>query len=1528
MVFIKMPTTIQDSLFLRLFDPDCGGTNDQKMGEWNSATSFTLFGGQGAYTDELKASLNPSQDYINAGTVLKKTVYSLNPVTDNEWVTFGGFKAAMGFVEGDFVIFKLLVKGDDGDDGNAFDLLVSSSAIANSPVKGVEMFSFNPTIRIDKKLNDPEIRFITENSLKIEAGNYDVAGAPVSVETPVRSKLPVNSASDGSWSNSTIELNPFELNGTCALVIGKGAESPNDVTVYVKNSGSNLLRIQLPVKPYIPNNRPELKKQFDILADCYSVVFDASASRDRDNNVLSYTWNFGDGEQGNGIRVTHSYKEKKSFSASLLVTDNSGAVGNGSAEVFQVPVNLEPVSVIDVKKILAPGEKTLYSGKRSSDADGKVIKYVWSFGDGITAEGMEVEHAYVNPGDYTVGLQVTDNSLSPCNNNAVSTSIHVNTKPVVDAGKDVWIAPGQSYTFDASGSRTLIITDDAGVANSSATDQMVTMVNIAPIAKAGSSRIVAPGETVYFDGKQSSDADGGITKYTWSFGDGSNSTGINVSHVYDKPGTYKVQLLVEDNSETGTRSAKDEITITVNKQPTVTIGDDKLLTTSTVQFSGDAAKDEDGSITQYMWDFGDGIKSTDKSPLHTYQKPGLYKVVLKVKDNTETVNNGAEASMHVTINAKPIADAGKNQVGAPGQDLFFTAKESFDPDGVVGEYIWDFGDGTTMKSKDAFHSFKKPGLYKVRLKVADNTAQEDAIDFTEINVVINASPNAISGTDIICLPNQKITVDGTKSFDPDGAIGSYKWEFFPKGGLFHTATVTKDFTEPGVYYAILTVTDNSGAINATAKDTIRIKVNSQPVANAGVNVYTCNTKIVFDGSKSSDADGDPLTYTWEYGDQSPTETGVQVVHTYKKGGTFPVILKIDDGMGLANSVSTTAIKVTINEPPVANGGSDQIVCAGEVVRFNASESKDPEGGALKYTWDLGDGTIAEGVNPTKIYKIGGSYQIKLTVQDDSGLPCNTDYDSKVVVVSESPVANAGPDISACANAVIQFDGSKSHDYDGVVNSFTWDFGDGAVGGGALPTHSFAKAGIYRVTLSITGDVKGDCNNSDSDELIVSVIDAPKSDFDVPQNFPVGKSLNLTANPTVSSGVQVTGYFWDFGDGTKDSGRVVQKVYNKFGQYFISLLIKTDAKTDCFEASVKKLIILNEKPAARISSAKIIGPNQPLDLDASKSSDADGPVQYFDWNFGDGSTGKGVIQKHRYQKPGLYKVELQVKDNTTLENNISFDTVTIRVNAEPIPVGKYPAASAPGEKIDFSASESNDPDGTIKEYQWDFGDGQTASGMNVTHVYALPGMYNVTLAVDDGDNLGNSRTEQVRKIQINNKPEVIIGKQIDVCASEMFTIVPKKVFDADRDSLTYTWKADDGAVYSAKELKHAFKTTGLHKVTLTVNDNKSTSVSQATDEVIVYVNNSPVPSTGGNRNGFTGGAHDELLFDGSLTTDADTDPLQFSWDFGDGFKANGEKVYHLFEKEGEYIVTLTVNDGRGTACSIAKQTCKITISLRK
>ena len=127
------------------------------------------------------------------------------------------------------------------------------------------------------------------------------------------------------------------------------------------------------------------------------VTLDGSASSSPNGAIVSYDWDFGDGETDSGVSVNHTYAEKGVYEITLVVTDSTGATGVRTRSVEAL--NRLPTAIFTSNPYWAgPDQPFTFDASDSSDPDGEIVQYIWSFGDGASAEGMVVQHAYVRPG--------------------------------------------------------------------------------------------------------------------------------------------------------------------------------------------------------------------------------------------------------------------------------------------------------------------------------------------------------------------------------------------------------------------------------------------------------------------------------------------------------------------------------------------------------------------------------------------------------------------------------------------------------------------------------------------------------------------------------------------------------------------------------------------------------------------------------------------------------------------------------------------------------------------------------------------------------------------------------------------------------------------------------------------------------------------------------------------------------------------------------------------------------------------------
>ncbi|MCP4713129.1 MAG: PKD domain-containing protein, partial [Planctomycetes bacterium] len=444
-----------------------------------------------------------------------------------------------------------------------------------------------------------------------------------------------------------------------------------------------------------------------------------------------YFWDFGDGQAAEGEKIAHLYNSQSPYEVMLITTDNSGQVDNAALKTETIHLNQPPIADAGLDIIGAPGQKIPFDGTASIDQDGKITNYFWDFDDGNTSTKTNLINRFKEAGRYRVTLRVEDNSKSPCNYDIDTLSVWINAQPIVELGEnrigaideviifdgeDVYDDDGRilSYVWDLGDSTKkigkvvrhtynqagqyivqLTVEDDAGAKNSIISDNILMIINDPPVPMAGDDRHVAAGETVVFDGSKSYDRDGEIIAYGWNFGDNTEAEGAKVSHAFSQPGEYTVILNIEDDSSSWSSSRADELTVFVNFPPVADAGRDQLVTPGEVWFDAGNSSDKDGQIIDYHWDFGDDSQGSGLAPRHIYGNPGTYQVNLTVTDDSGTTSSKASHGITVVVNRKPIADAGPDQIGAPGQLINFDGSKSFDPDGQLKSLIWNFGDGET-----------------------------------------------------------------------------------------------------------------------------------------------------------------------------------------------------------------------------------------------------------------------------------------------------------------------------------------------------------------------------------------------------------------------------------------------------------------------------------------------------------------------------------------------------------------------------------------------------------------------------------------------------------------------------------------------------------------------------------------------------------------------------------------------------------------------------------------------------------------
>ena len=608
-----------------------------------------------------------------------------------------------------------------------------------------------------------------------------------------------------------------------------------------------------------------------VAAPGHPVEFDASCSSDDNDRIAAYRWDFGDGTDGSGSIVGHTFLEPGEYRVTLTLTDGKG----GWSELARV-VTVEPSSPpsADFSIIARPPDRVLRAGRpirfqdESSDPGGEIVSWRWDFGDGATAIERDPSHSYERHGTYVVAL---------------------------------WVVDAQGETAIQSRS--------------------VTIASLLPNAElARSPDRPDAGETVRLDATASNDPDGEIASYRWDFdGDGTvdeTTLGPIVERAF-AAGEIVVHLTVVD--DVGEVSLTHVESFAVNALP---IAEFQLSSFEAdelepIRFT-DLSHDEDGEIVRWLWTFGDGTTAAEADPEHVFDTEGTYAVSLTVTDD--------DGASHTTIaevvidNLPPSADLSTDKMERPTGDPFpFDATESSDPSpcGSIVLYEWDLdGDGTydqTTTAPSLSHAFGDDGLYPVQLRVTDDSGASAVSD--PLTVRVTNRPPRVRG--IEWLPDHPDDDDevllSAAATDDDGEIAQWFWDF--ADGIVITASgPTIRFPAGGTFTVGVSVEDDDGTRSEFFSVEISVD-NVPPIAEFSATSVN-GLCIRFDGSASTDPSPSGVIrhIAWSFGDgvNCPGDAGGcgdgdrwRPVHCYDAPGSYTVTLVvIDDRGALARTART------------------------------------------------------------------------------------------------------------------------------------------------------------------------------------------------------------------------------------------------------------------------------------------------------------------------------------------------------------------------------------------------------------------------------------------------------------------------------------------------------------------------------------------------------------------------------------------------------------------------------------------------
>ena len=467
------------------------------------------------------------------------------------------------------------------------------------------------------------------------------------------------------------------------------------------------------------------------------------------NSTTTYFWNFGNGTtfSTTGISASNTYTTNGTYSVSLGI---STAVPSCTALITQT------VAVSNVtcspNFISANGASGVVNFTSTSLSTNSTTVYFWNFGNGVTytatgTPGIFVTNTYTANGTYSVSLFIS--SISPSCSSSITQTILVSTVPpcTINPAFSFTNTGGSNIAFQSTSTGTVFGTtyewnfDDGAITSSTniatvhtysanGTYSVKLVVKNSGLCKDSvTNPIVIGGPTCSLNAnfiytlsatgnsiqlQSTSTGTVATTSYSWNFGDGNSTNGINSlsSHQFTANGNYVITLTADNNFSTVCISTHTQL-ITVNITPTCsllanythTVNSDGLVVFNNTSLGT-------STITNFFWDFGDGVYSTESDPIHTYGNAGIYYVNLRVK-NSSNCRDSVIFAINVTgISCQANSNFNLTPAVAP---QYWNAIPSY-PWNVIAA-TWDWGDGSTSNSLYTSHTYAIADTYSVCLTV-------------------------------------------------------------------------------------------------------------------------------------------------------------------------------------------------------------------------------------------------------------------------------------------------------------------------------------------------------------------------------------------------------------------------------------------------------------------------------------------------------------------------------------------------------------------------------------------------------------------------------------------------------------------------------------------------------------------------------------------------------------------------------------------------------------------------------------------
>lgn len=1253
---------------------------------------------------------------------------------------------------------------------------------------------------------------------------------------------------DGEFSADENPTNTYATNGvyTVSLTATNSDGCSNTVTE------PDYINVSLTEASFLP----------DVFGFCQPLEVNFSDSSVSGTPITNWEWDFGDGGSSTLQNPTYTYADTGIYDVSLVITNDLGCTDTLTRTNYIFVYTPPIANFVDNDTVICPGELEF------TDLSTNVTDWFWDFGDGESSTDQNPIHEFQDTGYFDITLIALNNG---CSDTLIVENMIYVSPPIA----------GLEYSFDCSQPNTFTYTNESyGFTDwnwilpdgSTSTDDPLTLtfpnpgqylvrittsndtsgcvdnagdtINVTQLQAAFSAMNTegcGPLDVEFTD--ESSDA----VSYEWYFGTGAYSQEENPSYTYDEIGTYDVTHVVTDiNGCTDTIIEPELVTVIgsiVNYQVDDATGCDSLA----VSFSD--LTSPPNSVTDWLWDFGDGSTSTEENPTHIYQTAGSYDVSLTITDLggcTSTIQ------FNDTVNYIPYPTPGftvDTAIGCMGQEFSFT-NTSF---GNAVSYLWNFGDGGTSTEENPTHVYNLEGTFSVTLTAFNANGCDSSI--TEINLIDIQHPDAdftAFPTFAFCPP---LLVEFTDQSSADAV--SWFWDF-GNGSTSSLQNPSHIYTQSGSFSVTLIVTNANGCTDTIFQpDLVNL---SGPVGDFSFfpdSVGCPPYDITFTSSAQN-----VTTYTWDFGDGS-LGNGPTATHTYTQIGSFIPTLILEDDNGCTFTYQSADTLVI--QPLAVDAGSDVTICQFDSVQLGAI-------GGDAYNWSPPLGlSNASASNPIASPSLTTEYVVTINL----GQCQNTD--TVTVFVNPSPQVSFVA-TEECFGTETQFSDFSSISAPDSITSWEWDL-DEALSTDTNPTYTYSNAGTYNISLTLLSS--NGCSSEGSGTVIVNP--SPVAAFSANDTC-LFVATQLTDESTVSTG-NITNWNWNLGNGTSSTQQNPSLTYPQDSVYTVTLVVTADG--GCTDTATQQVAVY-PLPEASATATNVCFGEEVLFGDSTTINS--GSIVAWNWTFGDGNNSDTQHPTHLYSESQTYVYSLQV-----FSNNGCTDNTSGAVTVYPLPISDFQMTSTSSCFSPASVNLFNQSSGA-NQFEWNHDNGTIQSQFNSTAIFDTVGQYNIQLLVTNQFGCQDSSTQLF---------EVFPTVSADFETSNPIGCEPWEVefTNLSVNGTDFYWDFELGDGSTEENPAHVFEEPGTYSVELiAIGLGGCADTIQYSELVTVW----PNPTANFEYTNI----QDEIANGTIVFTNTSTPHVNRWWDFGDGATSESENTTHQYDFFGNKLVTLAVMDVNG------------------